>query len=311
MRLASLVLACCAALAAVSTACAAPQIRYFMQPQNAACSETPYGANAPAGHYVQTADARIYYETYGSGEPVLVLHGGGVGTPYEMGAIIDRLRKRYAVTVMSTRGHGRSEIGSAPLCLEQKAEDALAVLKAVTKRPARIIGFSDGGFTALALAARHPDAVDRIAVIGAGTLKKGFFPADSLHVADIEKLDKAFLDQQRRLMPEPGKLQEFWTAYMNFWNKTEVGKDLLSSIRCPVLLIAGDEDDHAPVATVLQAHEWIPNSRLCIVPKAWHTAFLDNFAVTWAAIEPFVAAKSSALKPSKKVPANSDFTLSR
>ena len=300
-----------AILAALSPASHADQIRYFMQPSGISGSSTAYGNNAAAGRYVRSDGARIYYETYGSGEPVIVLHGGGVGTPYELGALIDRLRSHYRVTVVSSRGHGRSEIGSGPMSLEQKAADVLAVIRAVTDRPARIIGFSDGGFTALQLASSHPVAVDRIAVIGAGTLARGFFSAGSLKVADIEHLDKAFLDQQRRIMPEPGRLQEFWDAYTEFWSRTEVGKPLLSAISCPVLLIAGDEDDHAPAATVLQAHEWIANSRLCIVPNAWHTAFLDNLPVVWAALEPFVRAGRSSLRPSRKVPANSSFHLSR
>ena len=289
---------------------ASQELRYFLQPEGVAGSSIPYGANTTVGNFAVSADASIYYETYGKGEPLVVLHGGAVGSAYELGTLIDRLRETFTVIVVSTRGHGRSEIGTEPLSIEQKVRDVLAVIDAAAgKRPVRILGFSDGAYTALMLASLHPERVERIAAIGAGTLKPGFFTAGTLRVSDIEKADKAFVDQQRGLMPEPDRLQEFWTAYMDFWSKTEVGKELLSAIRCPVLLIAGDEDDHAPAATVLQAHAWIPNSRLCIVPKAWHAAFLDNFAVTWAAIEPFMSAKASALEPSRKVPMNSEFTL--
>ena len=84
----------------------------------------------------------------------------------------------------------------------------------------------------------------------------------------------------KRIMPEPERLQEFLTAYMSFWSKMRVDREGLGAIQCPVLLVSGDEDDHAPVVTVVRAHQQIPNSRLCIVPKAWHTAFLDNWPVT-------------------------------
>ncbi len=302
----------CASVALAGAACAAQApVRYFMQPAGVQGSSTPYGANDAAGKYVQSGDARIYYEVYGKGEPVVVLHGGGVGTPYEMGGLIDRLRQRYRVIAVSTRGHGRSEIGSRPLSMAQKAADVAAVMQAVTDRPARIIGFSDGGFTAYQIAATRPELVDRIVVIGAGALEPGFFTADSLRVSDMEKFDRAFIEQQKRLMPQPERLQEFWSAYTDFWSKNEIGKPLLAQIRCPVLLLAGDEDDHAPVATMLQAHNWIANSRLCIVPKAWHTAFLDNFGVSWAAIGPFIDAKTASLKPSRKVPLNTSYALSR
>ena len=89
----------------------------------------------------------------------------------------------------------------------------------------------------------------------------------------------------------------------------EIGKVLFSAIRCPVLLIAGDEDDHAPVLTVLEAHQFLPNSRLCIVPKAWHTAFLDNYPVTWAAIDAFVHSDSKELVSSKKLVCNNQWFL--
>lgn len=76
-------------------------IRYFMQKPEARGSSTPYGNNITTGHYVQTDDAKIYYEVYGKGKPLFVFHGGGVGTPYEMGQMIDNLRKDYQVIVVS------------------------------------------------------------------------------------------------------------------------------------------------------------------------------------------------------------------
>ncbi len=283
---------------------AASPIRYFMQPESVAGSDTPYGNNPAVGRYAQTEDAKIYYEVYGEGKPVFVFHGGGVGTPYEMGKMIDCLRQTHQVVVVSTRGHGRSEIGHTPLTYEQKAVDMLAVMREVTDAPATLLGFSDGAYSAYKVAALYPEAVERVVAIGAGTLRKGFFPAGSLRVADMEVLDKAFIEQQKNIMPEPERLQEFWTDYTDFWSKTEVGAEVLGAIQCPVLLIAGDEDDHAPIATMMEAEQMIPNARLCIVPKAWHTAFLDNFAVTWAAVESFLRQNAKDLKPSRKVEYN-------
>ena len=280
---------------------AASPIRYFLQPESVVGSDTPYGNNPAVGRYVQAGDAKIYYEVYGEGKPVFVFHGGGVGTPYEMGQMIDRLRQTHQVVVVSTRGHGRSEIGHTPLTYEQKAVDMLTVMREVTDAPAMLLGFSDGAYSAYKVAALYPEAVERVVAIGAGTLRKGFFPAGTLHVADMEVLDKAFIEQQKNIMPEPERLQEFWTDYTDFWSKTEVGAEVLGAIQCPVLLIAGDEDDHAPIATMMEAEQMIPNARLCIVPKAWHTAFLDNFAVTWAAVESFLRQDAKDLKPSRKV----------
>ena len=280
--------------------------RYFTQPANVKGSKTPYGNNTAVGKYLKVDDINIYYEIYGDGKTVIVLHGGGVGTPYEMGKIIDKLRKNYRVVVISTRGHGRSEIGTKPLTYEQKANDIIAVVKKVSDEPVEIIGFSDGAYTAYKIASMYPNNVEKIVAIGAGSLKKGYF-SGTLKVTDMEKFDKQFIEQQKKIMPEPERLQEFWDNYMKFWNEMEVGKELFSSIQCPVLLIAGDEDDHAPIITMLEAHQFIPNSRLCIIPKAWHSCFLDNFKLTWKAIDQFLKSNVKDLKPSKKIDYNNKF----
>ena len=189
-------------------AASAPAMRYFMQQPNVPGSATPYGNNKKAGHYVQAGDAKIYYEVYGKGKPLFVFHGGGVGTPYEMGQLIDKLQQDYQVIAVSTRGHGRSEIGHDPLTYEQKAEDMLAVMKKVTNEPAVLLGFSDGAYTAYKVASMYPARVDRVVAIGAGTLKPGFFSGE-MKVADLEKIDAAFIEQQKKIMPEPERYQEF------------------------------------------------------------------------------------------------------
>ena len=281
-------------------------LRYFTQPEGVQGSTTPYGDNAAVSRMVQAGDARIYYEVYGDGQPLLVLHGGGVGSPYELGRMLDQLRKQYRLIVVSTRGHGHSEIGHAPLTYEQKAEDVLAVLRQEcaeqgNTEPVPVLGFSDGAYSAYKLAAMYPDWVERIVAIGAGTLKAGYYSPE-ISVAELEKVDGAYIAQMRRLMPEPERLQEFLSSYMAFWSRMDIGREVFGAIRCPVLLITGDEDDHAPVLSVLEAHQMIPNSRLCVVPGAWHTAFLDNYEVLWPAIGQFL--RESNPTGSKKLPQN-------
>ena len=60
------------------------------------------------------------------------------------------------------------------------------------------------------------------------------------------------------------------------------------SIECPVLLMAGEVDPNAPLATVIAAYQMIPNSQLAIIPNAGHGCFIDNFAAVWANIVPFL-----------------------
>ena len=179
----------------------------------------------------------------------------------------------------------------------------LAVMKEITNEPAVLLGFSDGAYTAYKVASMYPERVDRVVAIGAGTLKPGFFSGE-MKVADLANIDAAFIEQQKKIMPEPERYQEFCDNYMAFWSKMEVGEDFLKTIQCPVLLMAGDEDDHAPMVTMVEAEQYIPNASLCIIPKAWHSAFNDNFPVTWVAMQGFLQADRSKLNGSKKVAYN-------
>ena len=132
-------------------------LKFFMQTPEQSASATPYGNNSSHAKRANAGDVDIYYEVYGTGEPFLVLHGGGVGCAYEMGCFIDRLKEKYRVIIPSTRGHGHSGFGTQPLTYEQKAKDMMAVLNAEKIRKVRILGFSDGAYTAYKIAALFPE----------------------------------------------------------------------------------------------------------------------------------------------------------
>lgn len=104
-------------------------LRYFRQNETAYHSQVPYGNNEKVGHYATASDgAKIYFERYGKGSPVIIfLHGGLVGSTAEMGEFIDRLSQNHEVIAISTRGHGKSEVSSVAPTYAQKAADVLVV----------------------------------------------------------------------------------------------------------------------------------------------------------------------------------------
>ncbi len=268
-------------------------------------ARAPYGDNPAAGAYVQADGARIYYESYGEGKPVFLFHGGGAfGSPEGLAPLIDALRKERRVIVVSTRGHGRSEAGSTPIRFERKAEDMLTVMRCVTDAPAAVLGFSDGGYIAYMLANRHPEAVERIVTIGAGTVWPGFYPPTTLSEADVNAMDSGYMAALRRIMPQPERLRELLNDTLKSWHTMDFGKELLGAIRCPALLIAGDEDGDAPLLTMVEAHQFLPGSRLFIVPKASHAAFHDNLPLVLGAVTDFLNKDLNALAPSRKLPIN-------
>lgn len=263
-------------------------VHYFGQTDQDTVSQVPYGNNAQAGHYVKADDARIYYEVYGKGEPVLVLHGGGVGCTYEMGRFIDELSKDHLVIAPSTRGQGKSEIGVKPITYVQKAEDMMAAVNQVTRKPMVILGFSDGAYTAYKIAAMYPDRVKKVIAIGAGENIPGLRKIPMNTLADFAAFDKRFIDEKVALCPELEKLPDFLNRYFTFFNNERISKELFNSIRCPVLVIAGELAPNAPLDTVINAYKMIPNAQLAIIANAPHQVFITNFEAVWANVKPFL-----------------------
>ena len=285
----SLVILWCCSVAAQQLPGHSQPLRVFMQPNDYKGSSIQYGNNPQAGHYVQADDARIYYEVYGAGDPVVVLHGGGVGCTYEMGQFIDSLSISYQVIAISTRGHGRSEMGTKPISYEQRANDVYAVMQDfIPGKRAIILGFSDGAYTAYKLASMFPDRVKKLIAIGAGENVPALRKIVPVKVEDMKRTDPLFMATQMSLMPEPERLQSYWDDFYDFYNKLEVSKEVFNSIKCPVLLIAGELDTHAPLTTVVVAYQMIPNCRLAIIANASHVAFVENFPAVWANILPFL-----------------------
>ncbi len=250
-------------------------------------NKIPYGANENAGRYVQANDAKIYYEVYGKGQPIVLLHGGLFGSTIEMADFIDRLQQDFQVIAVSTRGHGKSEMGAEPLTLEQRANDVLAVVQAVTKDSVMVLGFSDGGYTAYQFGAMYPNKVKKMIVMGAGELYPGL-RAFKFTAKQAVEMDTTYWQQQLKLMPEPNRLEEMFAQVSNCYNKATVGKALLGAIKCPVLVLAGDRDQGNTVEHVINAARMIPNHQIGIIPNTTHTVFLENFAAVWASIEPFL-----------------------
>lgn len=255
--------------------------------QTTAPSKIPYGNNPKAGRYANAGDAKIYYEVYGKGEPFVLLHGGIFGATIEMAQLIDSLSKTNLVIAISTRGHGKSEIGSQPMTYEQRANDVYAVVKDATKEKIVLVGFSDGAFTGFKYAGMYPHTIKKLIAVGATELYPGMRKFQFSKEMAF-KADKEYFEQQLALMPEPNRWEEFSSGLMRFYSGLTVDKSVFQKIECPVLLIAGDRDDGCPVQNVINTFKQIPNCRLGIVPNGPHSVIQTHFDVVWEMTKPFI-----------------------
>ena len=113
---------------------------------------------AHGGQYFNAGDVSIYYETYGAGPPVLVLHGG-LGSIEGMSYQIRALAKSHFVIAADSRGHGRSTDLNAPLSYSLMSDDMSKLLDHLQIGLVDVVGWSDGGIIGLDLAIRHPERI--------------------------------------------------------------------------------------------------------------------------------------------------------
>ena len=255
-------------------------------------SATPFGTNDAAASRLTVDGTAIYYEVYGEGSPVLLLHGGLYGYIAEYGPYIVELAKRHTVIAVATRGHGRSEVGSVPYTHDRLAEDAFAVLRRQTREAAMVIGFSYGAQTAYRLAARHPNAVRKLVVVGAG-----FTPsppavawARGLTADGFAHDNAGFVAARKAIMPRPGEWPRFFEMLRASLLQTpDLTPAEIAAIRCPVLIVGGDRDSYNPVSVFECVHARLKGSRLVIVKDADHVQSLVRPDVLRDHVLPFVA----------------------
>ena len=249
----------------------------------------PYGNNPAAGHSLVVGDTKLYYEVYGSGKPIVLLHGGVYGYIDEFEPFIKKLSEKYQVICPGTRGHGKSAIGHTPFTWEQRAEDAYKIVRAVTTDSVLVLGFSDGGHGALKLAATHPELVKKLIAIGAGDYPSSGRHTNTIYTpANLMRSDSAFFAGRLALMPEPERWAEDLLMMSKLYNDEYISTETFSKIKCPTLIMAGDGDEYNPIEVILSCKKAIPNARLSVIPGCGHVVFFCNFPAVWDAVDPFL-----------------------
>jgi len=192
--------------------------------------------------YVEHEGARIWYAAYGSGSPVVLLHGG-LGHSGNWGYQVPALMGRgYRAVLIDSRGHGRSTRDQWPYSYALMASDVLAVMDALTLEKASVVGWSDGACTALILADQAPERTVGVFFFAcnmdpSGTKEFEFTPVVqrcfSRHVKDYE-----------RLSPTPDRFDEFSEA-VGLLQRTQpnYSAEDLARIRVPVAIVQSEHDE--------------------------------------------------------------------
>jgi len=244
-----------------------------------AAQKIPYGSNDSAGHYVQTSDAKIYYEQYGDGpQTIVLLHGGVYGYIDEFGELIQELSKHRTVIAIATRGYARSEIGKQPLSQRLFAEDAAAVIRQAVKPGEKVdvLGFSEGAGTSYLLAAKHPELVNRLIAIGGsmgvyGETLKYLEDDFTLTPEELEKDSPDFVAGRKKLMANPQQWDQLIRELAEMYRApVAVRQDEIKSIAVPALIMAGDRDDYTRLDHFIEIYHLLPKGQLAFIPGCGH-----------------------------------------
>lgn len=231
-------------------------------------STIEYGNNPKAAHWLTTRGIRMYYETYGEGAPLLMIHGNG-GSIENFKEQIPFFAKKYHVIAVDSRSQGKSIDVRDSLSFEMMADDFNALLDSLHLDSCFVLGWSDGGINALLLAIRHPDKVKKLAETGANLWPD----STALGNAVCQDMQHEY-DQLLKEKATPEVRQRIKLVALDLF-QPHISKLQLNGIQCPSLIIGGDHDLILPQHTM---YIWsqIPHAWLWIVPHSGHATLIEH-----------------------------------
>jgi pimeloyl-ACP methyl ester carboxylesterase len=223
---------------------------------------TKYGANKEAGNFKKINGINLYYEVYGTGKPLIFLHGSG-GSIRGASGRIEYFKKYFKVITIDSRAHGKSiDTTTKQLTYVQMANDIKVLLDSLSIDSVFVQGQSDGGILGLLLAINYPQKIAKLATYGAN-----IFPGKQ---AVFDEIDNLVLDSLKATKNPNTKRLYSLLAY-----QPHITKKDLQKIKCPVLIMSGDRDairlEHS-----IKIFNNIANSNFFVIPGATHFGTIEK-----------------------------------
>jgi pimeloyl-ACP methyl ester carboxylesterase len=246
---------------------------------------------SPTTGYAPVNGLQMYYESHGTGQPLVLLHGAfsAIGTSF--GQILPGLAQNRQVIAFELQAHGRTADIDRPLSIEAMADDVAAALKHLGIEQADIGGYSMGASVALHVAIRHPHLVRKLALISVSYKLSGIHPGlmEGLGEMKAEMMHGSpWHEEYMRIAPHP---ENFATL---FAKKTQMDKGIrdiadeaIRGLKMPTLLVIGDSDLVRPEHSVEMFRllgggvfgdmpPGLPASQLAILPGASHVSIVSR-----------------------------------
>jgi pimeloyl-ACP methyl ester carboxylesterase len=257
--------------------------------------------------HLRIRNSRIYYETSGAGESLLLLHGG-FGTVEDFAAKTPELAKHFKVVAFERPGHGHTADSAEPFGFDTMSSYTVDFIEALKLGATNLLGWSDGEIIALLVAISRPDLVKRLVCVGGLFNAKAQSPEDlnwirSLTPESFRKAASPLVKRYNEISPDgPGHFSIVLEKTKRLWlNEPSIATNELVKISAPTMVMAGDRES-IPVEHTLELFRSIKGAQLCIIPGATHFLLSEKPNIVNRAILDFLTAKE---KPKKWYPRTS------
>ena len=220
---------------------------------------------------------KMYYEIHGEGMPLVLIHGGGSTIQTSFSKILPLLAQHFKVIAVELQAHGHTNDRDSAESFEQDADDVAALLGYLKINKAHFLGFSNGGNTAMQIAIRHPDLVNKLVIISSFYKREGMMAGffEGMQKASLENMPALLKTHYLEINNDQKGLQTMFNKDKERMLQFKDWKDEdLASIKNPSLIIAGDKDVVTSEHTVKMS-QIIPNAQLMILPGT-HGSFIGE-----------------------------------
>lgn len=244
------------------------------------------------GHYIQANGLNIYYEEYGSGIPLILLHGGMV-TSKMWQPFLSSFVPHFRVITPDSRAHGKTINPKSEISYRLMADDVVAFIHALNLTRPLVFGYSDGGQIALEIGMRYP-SLTRALAIGAVWHKLSENHVSSLKELGLESPGEVNIEKIQEEIPD---LVDLWKAEHSCTDISDYWQTLLKQISTmwltpldytaddfhtitePTLILMGDRDRAIELNQAVDMYQLIPNAELAILPNATHFSALNELSI--------------------------------
>lgn len=232
----------------------------------------------PKPGYAQVNGLRMYYELHGAGgTPLVLIHGGGSTIGTNFSRVLPMLSRNRRVIAVEVQAHGHTRDIDRPFTFEQDADDVAALLDSLHVRRADILGFSNGGTTALQIAIRHPGKVSRLVIASSNYKRDGMQAGfwDFMEKGTYADMPQPYKDAYLKINPSQAGVH---AMHERDAKRMLAFKDIpdasIRGIQAPTLVVVGDRDVIRP-EHALELSRTLPHARLCILPGT-HGSYLGE-----------------------------------